>query len=207
MVLNQFTQRIPSGQQPLACQCYLDYDVKFSTLAESYSSDCIGGYTASLNGILWAGLIPYEDDTQLNEIPSTSCYNNRTNLSTDSFTSLIESIRTRQEQLLGSTQNSINNDPIDVIPYEDGLIPGGGAPVKCYHNYTIDDLVDYKINGEFSIDLCARGFCQGNSETQWYLSDVNYPCSENRKGVVCGQCKDGLSLTLTSSVSMQKLNL
>lgn len=183
----------------MACQCYLHHDVRFSKTTESYNSECIGGYTVSLNGILWAGLIPYENSTQLNEIPTTSCYTNRTNQSDDGFTSLIKEIRERQQRLLGSTQSS---NPVDVVPYDKGLIPGGGAPVKCYLNYTIEELVNYQVNGEFSVDLCARGFCQGSSETSWYLSDVNYPCSENREGVVCGRCKDGLSLTLTSTVSL-----
>ena len=169
---------------------------------EKYDSECIQGYTVNLNGLLWAGLIPLRNMTELNELPITSCYDSFSNetAQSDSLTLLVTEARAKQLALLGSSQNPDAN-PIDVVPYQGGVVPGGGANVKCYANYTMDELVDFKITGEFSVDLCTRGYCRGDEETSWYLSDVNYPCSENREGVVCGQCRAGLSLTLTTTVS------
>ena len=193
------SQRIPV-HQPLACQCFIDSNVQFSKLVDKYDSYCIGGYTVNLNGILWAGLIP--NTTELIDLPTTSCFSSGINETSqsDSLSILIEDARAQQLRVLGASQDPDGN-PIDVIPYQGVVTPGGGAHVKCFSNYTIDELINFEANGEFSVDLCTRGFCTGNSETSWYLSDVNYPCTENRQGVLCGQCKDGLSLTLTRTVS------
>lgn len=195
------TQRIPI-EQLLACQCFVESSVAFGDMVEKYSNECVGGYTVGLSGILWAGLIPQRNETELNELPTVACYDTYDNetVQPDRLTQLIDDARAEQLRLLGPSQ-----DPdivlVDVVPYGGGVIPGGGAPVKCYANYTLKELVGFRSNGEFSIDLCTRGYCRGNVDTSWYLSDVTYPCSENRQGVLCGECKSQLSLTLTKTVS------
>ena len=90
---------------------------------------------------------------------------------------------------------------VDVVPFE-GVVPGGGAPVKCYQGYNVSQLVDYVPPGEFSVEFCTRGYCRGNPLTTWYLADVNYPCAENREGLLCGQCKPGYAVTFYSTVSL-----
>ena len=201
MILRNYSnsQRIPADQ-PLACQCFIDSNVQFSKMVDKYDSYCIGGYTVNLNGILWAGLIP--NATESVEMPTTSCYSSASNetVQSDSLSVLLENARAQQLRVLGASQDPDDN-PIDVIPYQGIVTPGGGAPVKCYSNSTIEELINFKVNAEFSVDLCTRGYCKGNTETNWYLSDVNYPCTDTRHGVLCGQCKDGLSLTLTTTVS------
>ena len=206
LIMNNYssTQRIPLDQ-PLACQCYMDSNVHFGSIENKYRAQCVGGYTVNLNGILWAGLIPTQNsDRGLDELPTSPCLDpsSDSGIQSDPFTVLIKEARTKQLELLGAAQDPDAN-PIDVIPYQGVVLAGGGAPVKCYSNYTIAELVDFRVSGEFSIDLCTRGFCRGNTETDWYLGDVGYPCVENREGILCGQCKSGLSLTLTTTVSKQ----
>ena len=192
------TQRIPTSN-PLACQCFIDSSVKFGLSVDYFTSDCIAGYTVNLNSLLWAGLIPVNSSV-LNEIPTTSCFTqpNASIILEDTFSAWIKEARERQLEILGSVDPDAS--PVDVVLYNGELMPGGGAPVKCYSNYTISELVEYKVNGEFSVDSCTRGFCRGNAETSWYLSDIDYPCVENRQGTLCGQCKPGFSLTITNTV-------
>ena len=60
-----------------------------------------------------------------------------------------------------------------------GIVPGGGAPVKCYQDNNVSELVDYIPLGEFSIEFRTRGYCHGNPLSSWNLADVDYPCREN----------------------------
>lgn len=199
------TQRIPIDQ-PLACQCYANTNTKFGEAVDFYKGQCIAGYTVELNGALWAGLIPPANSV-IEELPTVPCLipTNSSMLIHDAVSAWIEAARQDQLQRVGATDDPDAN-PVDVVPYDGIIVPGGGAPVTCYANYSVSDLVDFNHNGEFSIDLCLRSFCQGNLQSSWYLSDVNYPCVENRQGPLCGQCKPGLSQTLTSTVSNRGMN-
>lgn len=189
-------QRIPDDQ-PLACQCFKTTDLNFGPNLDFYPAECIDGYTVELSGILWAGLIP-NDSNPITELPTVPCLNvsNTTDpLSLDTFSAWVESV------IMEDGSNPAAS-PVDVVPYQGVIIPGGGAPVTCYENYTVDELVSFKPSGvEFTVDSCFRGFCNGTIETNWFLSDVNQPCVSDREGVLCGQCKKGLSITLTTTVS------
>ena len=88
-----------------------------------------------------------------------------------------------------------------MVSYEGGIVPGRGAPVKCYQGSNVSELVDYIPPGKFSIKFCTRGYCRGNPLSSWNLADVDYPCRENREGPLCGQCKSGYAVTLYSTVS------
>lgn len=194
------TQRIPVDQ-PLACQCYLNSDIEFGASANFYGGQCISGYTIELNSLLWAGIIPSKGDEITESLTTIDCYtsDSSNSLIYDQFSAWIEEARVNRSRRYGSNRDPDAN-PVDVVPYDGRIIPGGGAHVMCY-NYTVDKLTEYKASGEFSVDACTRGFCQGNSQDKWYASDVNYPCVENRQGPLCGECKEGLALTLTSTVS------
>ena len=196
------TQRIPHDQ-PLACQCYKDSNVQYSEAVKFYKSMCISGYTVELNSAIWGGLIPI-NGSSIQELPTVPCFNisNASNILLDAFSANIYAARKKQMEVLGITEDP-NTNPVDVARYYQGkVVPGGGAPVKCYANYSIRELVDFRPNGEFSVDVCLRDFCRGNSQTYWYLSDVDYPCVTNREGTLCGQCKPGFSQTLTSTVRL-----
>lgn len=186
--------------QPLSCQCYTQSNIDYGEPVKFYKGLCISGYTVELNSALWAGLIPL-NGTQIDELSTVPCYipDNSSTILLDSFSAWIETARKKQLEALGISADPDDN-PVDVVPYNGKIIPGGGAPVKCY-NYSIQELVEFKPNGEFSVEFCLRDFCQGNSQSIWYLSDVNYPCVANRQGTLCGQCKHGYSQTLTSTVS------
>ena len=203
------TQRIPVNQ-PLACQCFSSESVttRFLTRVLDTPHRCIAGYTVSLNSILWAGRIPVLDSESNTAPPPVTipCPVLPVN-STPVHDPLTEWVmRNREINALSSqnngtgTSSSINSNPVDVVPFE-GVVPGGGAPVKCYQGYNVSQLVDYVPPGEFSVEFCTRGYCRGNPLTTWYLADVNYPCAENREGPLCGQCKPGYAVTLYSTVS------
>ena len=202
------TQRIPINQ-PLACQCFKNGNVsiRFLSRVEEVPHRCIAGYTVSLNSILWAGRIPVLDSEPNTSPPTTiPCPVPPVN-STPIHNRLTEWVMRNREINAMSSQNgtrtssSINSNPVDVVPFE-GVVPGGGAPVKCYQGYNVSQLVDYVPPGEFSVEFCTRGYCRGNPLTTWYLADVNYPCAENREGPLCGQCKPGYAVTLYSTVSL-----
>lgn len=197
------TQRIPTNQ-PLACHCFSSNDVpvKFSNRVLSYSHQCLNGYTIELNSLLWAGLIPtatsgpslslYPPDVACPPIPSNS-----TALMND-FTSYVHDSRRRAERVQGNLSASF--DPLDVIPYASGLIPGGGAPVYCFNDTNVSRLIDFERQGEFSIEVCSRGYCRGDLRDSWFVANVDYPCVKNRQGPLCGQCKPGYAVTLYSTV-------
>ena len=91
-------------------------------------------------------------------------------------------------------------DPLDVVPYQNGATPGGGAPVVCYDTRNVSELIEYKPPGEFTVGICTRGYCRGDAESMWFLSDVDFPCIDNREGVLCGQCSHGYAVTLYTTV-------
>lgn len=205
MINTSITQRIPTDPyQPLGCHCFKldDSLVKFSAEVESLPSECIVGYTVSLSGSLWAGLLPGDGDEMDGEYPPTiSCpdLEGGENISSsyiqDSLTSFIMRYRT-----MAFNNRRLNFDPVDVIPYKGIINPGGGAQVKCF-NFTVSEVVNHKSSAIFSIEQCSQGFCQGDSSTTWVLANVSYPCAANRMGVLCGQCKPGFAITLYSTVS------
>ena len=194
------TQRIPTDQ-PLACQCFSSSNLpsKFSSDILNLPHRCIDGYTIQLNSILWAGQIQTKDSgSQLARYPSTvPC----PDIPIDA-TPVDDDLSQYFQMLLEDEANTTrgNFDPVDVVPYDGGVIPGGGAPVLCF-NYSIPDLIDFKPQGEFSIEYCTRGYCRGNSRSNWFVVDVDYPCVENRMGPVCGQCTPGHAVTMYSTVS------
>lgn len=206
LILTNFsvTQRIPTNQ-PLACHCFSSPDapVKFSSRVLSYSHQCIDGYTIELNSLLWAGLIPTATSGSNpslyppNIIACPRIPPNATAVESD-FTSFVHDSRQRAEIAQGNSSG--NFDPVDVIPYANGLIPGGGAPVYCFNNTNISELVDFEQQGEFSIEVCSRGYCRGDLRDSWFVANVEFPCVENRQGPLCGQCKPGFAVTLYSTV-------
>ena len=198
------TQRIPTNQ-PLACHCFSSSDapVKFSQRVLSYSHQCLRGYTIELNSLLWAGLIAtatsdpslsqYPQDIRCPQIPSNATAD------INDFTLYVRESRRNAERVQG---NYSIFDPLDVIPYANGLVPGGGAPVYCFNNTNVSRLVDFEHQGEFSIEVCSRGYCRGDLRDSWFVANVDYPCVQNRQGPLCGQCKPGYAVTLYSTVSV-----
>ena len=209
LILTNFstTQRIPTNQ-PLACHCFSSSEapVKFSKRVLSYAHQCVDGYTIELNSLLWAGLIPTSaSGSNLSMYPpSVDCPppSNVTVMYGD-FTTFIHQSRLRAQQEQGNS--SVTFDPLDVVPYADGLSPGGGAPIVCFDETNISRLVNFKPEGEFSIEVCSRGYCRGDLRDSWFLANVDYPCVNNRQGPLCGQCKPGYAVTLYSTVSQHSI--
>ena len=213
MIYTSITQRMPtSPYQPLGCHCFKlgQPFVKFSEQVESLPSECILGYTVSLSGSLWAGLLPRGGDEIKNDgeyPPTILCPNLKeegdvapSNIQ-DSLTSFVLEFRR-----MAFNTHRLNFDPVDVIPYKGIINPGGGAPVKCF-NFSVPEVVKYKSSAIFSIEQCSQGFCQGDSSTTWVVANVSYPCAANRMGALCGQCKPGFAITLYSSVSVELYNV
>lgn len=206
LIVSKFsmTQRIPTNQ-PLACHCFSSSDapVRFSSRVLSYSHQCINGYTIELNSLLWAGLIPTSNSGSNPSLypPTVPCpaIPSNATLVESSFTSFVRESRRRTELMLGN--GSARFDPLDVIPYANGLIPGGGAPVYCFDDTNVSRLVDFKREGEFSIEVCSRGYCRGDLRDSWFVANVDFPCVDNRQGPLCGQCTPGYAVTLYSTVS------
>ena len=182
------TQRIPADNK-LTCQCFTDKSehIKPSVLQAPIS--CIQGYTVELSSALWAGLLPIGNSSL--RPTSVNCP-----VVPMSATPYVDS----QTQLL-MAQKKPNTDPIDVVSYENSIIPGGGAPVTCFQGYTVEDIINYKPGGPFAVEYCFSSYCRGNSQSNWYLASVDGPCVGNREGPLCGSCKPGYALTLYSTVS------
>ena len=209
--------RVPA-KQLLSCICYSStnasfdlfppicidgYTVQLNSLpsADLFPPICIDGYTVQLNSLLWAGYLPVNGLNTVDELvtsPCPSASNSTDPNQLDRYSAWMVQERDFQMERAGSGSNPAAN-PVDVQPYFGVVIPGGGAPVRCYLGYNMSYLVEYKPNAVFSVDVCTRGYCQTDS-TSWFLSDVDYPCVENRQGPLCGQCKPGLALTLTTTV-------
>lgn len=208
------TQRIPTDQ-PLACQCFI-YNQKvmdrFRSSAQDPSvqnqsrsdllatSNCIQGYTVQLNSLYWAGCISMA--TSPSPLPVTTCLKNPENpqpIDDRNYTVWIRESR----RIDASNGVSSGFDPLDVVLYENGAIPGGGAPIICFDTRNVSELVDYRPPGEFTVDICTRGYCRGDSQSSWFLSDVGFPCIEDREGVLCGQCKAGFAVTIYTTVSIR----
>ena len=210
LIVSQFssTQRIPVDQ-PLACQCFSSENatIHFSSRVLELPHSCVAGYTVSLNSILWAGQVPVSDsESDATPPPATIPCPVLSVNATPIQDSLTEWVMQNREAnaLYSQTRNGTGTsffNPVDVVPYEGGIMPGRGAPVKCYQGNNVSELVDYMPPGEFSIEFCTRGYCRGNPLSSWNLADVDYPCRENREGPLCGQCKPGYAVTLYSTVS------
>lgn len=194
------TQRIPTDQ-PLACQCFSSPNqasVKFSNDITAWPHRCISGYTVELNSIFWAGRIPTKDSgpNPAKFPPPICCPAVNATPVEDNLTQFFQFLR--QDEGNNTSQGTL--DPVDVVPYDGGVVPGGGAPVLCF-NHSIPELIDYKSQGNFSIEFCTRGYCRGNLRSNWFVVDVDYPCVGNRMGPLCGQCKEGHAVTMYSTVS------
>ena len=113
----------------------------------------------------------------------------------DRLTTTVQSYRQ-----LRSSSSVTNFEPVDVIPYFGPVDPGGGAPVKCFTE-NVSNVVEYTPDAVFSIELCSRGYCRGDSDSSWVVANESFPCAENRMGPLCGQCEPGYAVTLYSSVS------
>ena len=175
---------------------------------------CVAGHTIQLNSLLWAGYQAtttqppssnsnngdVEDSFQPNEIPCPEVPVNATPIEDD--LSVFVSLSRQRTSAQGSiaAASSINFSPVDVVPYEGGVTPGGGAPVVCYGNNSVTELVRYQTQGQFLIEFCTRGYCLGDSRSGWNVGDVGFPCVANRHGTLCGQCLPGFAVTLYTSV-------
>lgn len=198
------TQRIPTDPAlSLSCNCLVADDslVQFTGRVESYSAQCISGYTLELSSNLWAGFIP--DGNAAESPPSVECpypSNDAQEVAIhDKLTDTVEKYRNLSSNSLASFE------PIDVIPYAGLVRPGGGAPVQCFE-VNVSEVVTYMAPGVFSIELCSQGYCRGDSDSRWVLANESFPCTRNRMGPLCGQCMPGYAVTLYSTVShMQSL--
>ncbi len=208
LLLTEFsmTQRIPSDQ-PLACHCFdsPNVSVEFSSRLLSFPHQCIDGYTIELNSELWAGLIPTgEKHRTISDHPSRiDCPEIPADATPvpDSLTQWL--MVARKDQIARGQATDLTFNPVDVVPYEGEITPGGGAPVKCFEGQNVSQLIDYNamLDSEFSIEFCTRGYCRGDLGSTWFLVDVDYPCSANREGPLCGSCEPGYAVTLYSTVS------
>jgi len=97
---------------------------------------------------------------------------------------------------------TIAANPIDVAPYLGVIRPGGGADIMCFNGYNISHLIEFQDKGEFFFDLCVGGYCKADMLDDWVLTDVRYPCKDNREGIFCGQCKPGYAVKPLTWVSI-----
>ena len=144
-----------------------------------------------LSGALWAGFLPTDNSSSSLHPPTVACPAIPINATP------FQDMQTR----LLLAQKQSNMDPVDVVSYASGIVPGGGAPVTCFEGYTVEDIINYRPKGPFAVEYCFSSYCQGNSLSTWYLASVEGPCVENREGPLCGSCKPGYALTLYSTVS------
>jgi len=96
---------------------------------------------------------------------------------------------------------AVAGDPIDVASYLGFVVPGGGADIMCFKGYNISYLIEFQGKGEFFYDLCVGGFCKADLTDDWILTNVSYPCDDNREGIFCGQCKPGFAVKPLTWVS------
>ena len=193
------TQRIPDSQ-PLACNCLNETGPPtvrphFTSSILSLAHTCIRGYTVELNSVLWAGLIPLQGDSAPLYPPTVPC----PEVAPDS-SPVSNSLSTFILEARGNTSDNLTSDPVDVVTYEGGVHPGGLRPILCFDGNNISQLVAYRADGEFSVEFCTRGYCQGDVLSSWFLSDEGYPCISDRKGLLCGECRSGYALTTYSTV-------
>lgn len=206
------TQRIPLIN-PLACLCSVppsditdeipDLIPAFSKRATSLPHSCLDGYTVRLNSLLWAGYIPTgEAHTSLDAHPLIIACPNVSIPADASSTSVDDRLGDwiARERLLRVT---LDSSPVDVAPYTGNVIPGGGAPVRCFGTNDAASLVEFDVTDDaaFTIEFCTHGYCRGGLQDSWLIADVEYPCVEHREGVLCSQCEAGFSITMYSTVS------
>ena len=93
--------------------------------------------------------------------------------------------------------------PVDVASYEGSIVPGGGAPVKCYSTANASQVIRYKNEQrqQTVIYPCPAGYCKIDPSGVWTASNTNFPCVDKREGVLCGQCKEGFAVTPLSTVN------
>ena len=194
------------------CQCIADGSCNDHLHYDPIESvDCIRGYTIRFPGAYWAGIVPPVggNHTTLTSMSSpcntTSSAKHFTNNMTEwvSWTQNHEHIynRTRKRfRTIGS--ETIAANPIDVAPYVGKIIPGGGAEILCFNDIYISSLIEFPEKGEFFYDLCVPGYCKADITEDWIITDVNYPCDDNREGILCGQCKPGYAVKPQSWVRM-----
>ena len=199
-----YTQRIPRPQL-LACNCITDKpcnnQLKYD---DTKNVDCILGYTIQFGGLHWAGIIPpvNSDHNALASLSSPCTPVSSTPPFTDPLTEWTawafshDSNRSRQS----AASEIVAANPIDVAPYLGFIKPGGGADIMCFTGINISDLVEFKDKGEFFYDLCVPGYCKAGITEYWIVTDVDYPCDNNREGILCGQCKPGYAVTPQSLI-------
>ena len=191
------TQRIPQ-QQLLTCNCIADGSCNLHGYDPVEGATCALGYTVAFSGINWAGIVPpvngNHDTLKSISSPCTTVTaampftSNLTKWATWEFNHASEG-RTRSTGSEGVAAN-----PIDVAPYFGIITPGGGADILCFNDINISNLIEFKDKGEFYYDLCVPGYCKADIEESWIITNVSYPCNDNREGVLCGQCKPGYAV-------------
>jgi len=209
-----FTQRIPTPDV-LSCDCIADGSCSYRNPGYDIASpvDCILTYTIQFGGTYWAGMIPPtkgERNTLMSlssscdTPPSSDVYTNSVTQWV-AWTLMHSSNRTRQlanpESSISEMEEAIANNPIDVAPYLGFIVPGGGADIMCFKGYNISYLIEFQDKGEFFYDLCVGGFCKADLTDDWILTNVSYPCEDNREGIFCGQCKPGFAVKPLTWVS------
>ena len=202
IIFTTVTQRISSEpDQPLACHCFTDSSlVTFSSLVQEYDNECIQGYTVQLSSSVWGGLFSKDgtpvDDLYPSTVPCPKQEMTSGNFTfSDNLTKFILDLR--QRELL---DQELNFDPVDVVPYLGLVSPGGGAAVMCFDT-NVSEVINHKSKGVFTIEQCGQGYCRGDGRDTWLVANVSFPCAENRKGPLCGQCKSNYSVSLYSTVS------
>ena len=98
------------------------------------------------------------------------------------------------------TAHNIALFPVDVAKYEGDILPGGGALVRCYSTLNVSLIIGTEPDRTL-IYPCPSGYCKKTDTSTWVSSNSNGPCSDNREGFLCGQCKEGFAVTPLSNVS------
>jgi len=205
-----YTQRIPHPQI-LACKCITD-ELCHGKLDLDHGSniDCIQGYTVAFDGLYWAGIVPPVDNNHntlaslsspCDTVPSVTSYTNNS-MEWASWTFIHVSNSTRR-----SASEAVAANPIDVAPYLGYITPGGGAEIMCFTGIEISSLIEFQEEGEFFYDLCVPGYCKADITESWIMTNVSYPCVDNREGILCGQCKPGYAVKPQSWVCVYTLNV
>ena len=202
-----YTQRIPRPQL-LSCDCIADGSCKDRLGHDAAEAvDCILGYTIEFRGLYWAGIVPPVDNNRdtlaslsspCTSMSSTMPYtNNVTEWTSWSFNHVSEgTTRSIASEIVAA-------NPIDVAPYLGTITPGGGADVICFSGINISYLIEFEEEGEFFYDYCVSGYCKADITEYWIMTDVDYPCDDNREGIMCGQCKPGYAVKPQSLVCVQ----
>lgn len=98
------------------------------------------------------------------------------------------------------TAHDIALFPVDVAKYEGDIVPGGGAPVRCFLTTNISYIIG-KEPGRTLIYPCPSAYCKKTDTSTWAASNNDVPCTTHREGFLCGQCTKGYAVTPVSNVS------